>query len=219
MTLFSRPSWEIAGRIAALEPGQIHLWRADLDALPCEPSLLDAAEQARYHSSRHPEAAQRFCAARGMLRRLLGAYLQVPPADVPLSIAEGGKPQLAQPHRQLQFNTSHSGAVLLIGLALEHAIGVDVEQRREIPNAAQIAARMFTEVPRDNEDFLRRWTALEARQKCLGRGIFDPRSDAETLFQAAFEIDSQHLGALAWAYPPDTEAQLSCFAWQADAFA
>src|SRR5580698_10397368 len=104
----------------ALPAGEVHLWRLDLEALRGEESrwqkLLspdEAARAARFHS---PVDRNRFAASRGILRILLGSYLEVEPGNLTFSYSKKEKPYLALPYSDsgLTFNVSHSGEVALL---------------------------------------------------------------------------------------------------------
>ena len=90
-----------------------------------------------------------------------------------------GKPRLAD--GALQFNLSHSGENLLIGLSRTQALGVDIESGARRRPWIEIAQRYFTAeetaalaaLP-DNDlarGFLELWSAKEAVLKAIGRGI------------------------------------------------
>jgi 4'-phosphopantetheinyl transferase len=119
---------------------------------------------------------------RAPLRRVLGAYLGLPPAEVFLTEGEHGRPMLAAGHEQgLGFNWSHSGDHALIAIGRQVSPGIDIERERDRPRALEIARRYFTmeettalaSLSGDDRHlaFLELWTAKEAVLKALGRGI------------------------------------------------
>lgn len=174
---------------------------------------------------------------RAPLRALLGAYLGVPGDAVALTDDAHGRPRLALPrHGGLDFNWSHSGDCALVAIGRDIMPGVDVERRRERPQALAIARRYFSAdeaawlaslVPvQRTEAFLALWTAKEAVLKALGRGLafglhrLHIASDAQGLRLCRLEgddaaawqlerlsIDAEHVAALAWRGPPRTIAQ------------
>src|SRR5262245_29954900 len=82
-----------------LAPGEVHVWRvalnlaaARIEALQQTLSTdeLDRAE--RYH---FPNDRQRFIAARGVLRAILGRYLKVEPSQIHFCYNAYGKPALS----------------------------------------------------------------------------------------------------------------------------
>src|SRR5256885_15921185 len=58
------------------------------------------------------------------VRALLAAYLRVAPETLLFVRGEHGKPDLAG----LQFNLSHTGTALLLGVSREVELGVDLER-------------------------------------------------------------------------------------------
>lgn len=126
------------------------------------------------------------------LHETLGAYLDVGPGDLRIERNDAGKPHLAD--GSLQFNLSHSGETLLIGLSRTQAIGIDIETRIRRRPWLEIAQRFFTAdetaalaaQPADNlaRSFLGLWSAKEAVLKAIGRGI------AFGLDRVGFELDA-----------------------------
>lgn len=175
---------------AADAPGMA-LWLADLAdwlpllADPAETAVLDAAESQRAATMSAAAVRADFVTSRVLLRRVLGALLGRPPAAVELVIGAHGKPavRLRDDEPALHFNLSHSGGLWLLGVARD-AIGVDIEMRAAAPNAARLAARVFStaensqleaaaavgETARDTA-FLRGWTRKEAVLKAVGSGF------------------------------------------------
>lgn len=151
--------------------------------IPTPPhTLANVAEGLRddeihvWHLGYHPQNG------RTPLRRVLSAYLGLPPADVLLTEGEHGRPVLAPGHAQsLGFNWSHSGEHALIAVGRHIRPGIDIERQRERPRALEIARRYFTteesaalsalSPDQRHVAFLELWTAKEAVLKALGRGI------------------------------------------------
>ncbi len=123
-----------------------------------------------------------FTVARGGLRKLLGRYLDVPPAAVEFSYTEYGKPQLAtRLDQQLKFNLAHSGGLALYAFTKVGEIGIDVELIRPDFTGDDIARRFFSpsEVAGLNllplaerqEAFFHCWTRKESFIKGNGLGL------------------------------------------------
>lgn len=114
------------------------------------------------------------------VRQLLAAYLDCEPDVVRLAAGEHGKPFLAD-SRALDFNVSHSGGALLVGIAREQPLGVDIETQRRRRPALALARRFFAadeasalaglDDSRRQLAFLRLWSCKEAVVKALGCGI------------------------------------------------
>lgn len=163
-----------------ISPDTVAVWHADPDRPPVPPAelldMLSPAERERHTRFRHPQAAARFAHGRGLLRRLLAAHLEVPPADVPLVVTADGKPEVpGGPH----FNLSHTAGRLLVAVA-GVPVGVDVEPVRMVASADDLVRRWFHPVERAEYErlpadvrpaaFLRGWTCKEALLKGVGCG-------------------------------------------------
>lgn len=171
---------------AAFLPGEVHLWRARRETRkspPC-PDVLDPAERARAHRLILPARRQAFVFSRTMLRNVLGAYLSVDPARVPLVTADRGKPHVSG--QRLRCSLSHSGDWLLLAVAEGSEIGVDLEAAEGALDAAALAAVSLSDdeqarlaelgAPERWRAVLRIWTRKEALLKAAGSGLAcDPR--------------------------------------------
>ena len=71
----------------------------------------------------------RFIATRGILRELLGGYVNLAPGHLEFDYGPQGKPTLrtALPQQSVQFNVSHSHGVALLAFSVGRRLGVDVE--------------------------------------------------------------------------------------------
>ena len=105
-----------------LDATDIDVWLVPLKAgasrLHSLHATLSDDEKKRASRLRAASDRRKFIVARGMLRRLLGLYLDKPPADLQFAYGRHGKPRLKSA-ADLQFNTAHSGerAVYEIGRA------------------------------------------------------------------------------------------------------
>ena len=123
--------------------------------------------------------------ARAATMVILAAYLGQPVDELRLRRPARGKPRLASPPTDLQFNLSHTRGMALLAIARGVEVGIDVERDRDVPNRLAMARRVFPAAVADelarlddaaqNHAFLSAWTAMEARQKAFGRGIFERR--------------------------------------------
>ena len=140
------------------------------------------AELERFHFAK--DRAHYVC-GRGMLRVLLGSYLDVPPENVPFPYGPNGKPELSPVfrHTDLHFNLSHSHGQLLVAIARHCALGVDIERIRSEMDVERIAERFFSFAETQQLDaltgiakwdgFFNGWTRKEAYLKARGEGIGD----------------------------------------------
>jgi len=161
-----------------VSPGDIHVWRIDLDS-PREdlwppPEAAEAERAARFATAL---MGRRYLRSHGALRAILRAEVGREPR---IGVAEGGKPWLPDTPRW-RFNLSHSRETALVAVALDVEVGVDVEWNRPHPTGDAIASRYFPPaeaaaflaLPAEGRqrEFFRLWTRLEARWKALGVGL------------------------------------------------
>ncbi len=174
----------------ALGEAEIHLWSVPLDPSPEEVAslqeLLDPDEMKRALRFRFDRHRRRFIVGRGMLRRILGSYLGHDPRDLAFAYGEKGKPSLDARFSSsgICFNLSHSSELAFYGMTRGGELGVDVELRRPMPDAEQIAERFFSAsekealraIPqeRKSEAFFNCWTRKEAYIKATGDGLSMP---------------------------------------------
>src|SRR5215831_1714939 len=170
-----------------LSIGEIHVWTARLfdddgatvDLLP----ILDEKERARAAKFSFERDRMRFIQAHGVVRRILASYADADAAILTFARNRYGKPYLVpRPNDpNIQFSVSHSGDCCLLAVRLDHAIGIDVEQARDLPETVDIAQRYFT--PTESrvlaalqgaartDAFFALWTHKEATIKALGLGL------------------------------------------------
>src|SRR5262245_8556049 len=114
---------------------QLHVWSVPLDRV-CDADVLTAEERERAGRFKMERVRRQFVAARAQLRMILGRYLNLPANTVQLSAEASGKPVLHSCHGAgLHFNLSHSESLAVYAVTPCGRVGVDVELRRNIPNA------------------------------------------------------------------------------------
>lgn len=214
MLVWSR---ELAGDDRLPLPGdeECHVWRFPLRADAAFWAWLTPDERERADRYKIARPREQFLAARGNLRQLLARYLGAAPAAVELVPEPDGKPVLRG--GELHFNVSHSGDLGLIAVA-RRRVGVDVEELRDMPNAAGLVERFFgleeggqfAALPEALKlaGFFRGWTCKEALLKAVGTGIqnvdkcvvdLDPRREPAVIrFDHAAEVGTWRLGV----WPP-----------------
>ena len=128
---------------------------------------------------------------RGILRSLLGQYLDAPPSALMIVTNRFGKPDVPpdQNRRGITFNVSHSGDFALLAFGAGVRLGVDIEEIGEKPAVTDLAAAVLS--PRERAEFLalaagdrpraffRVWTRKEALVKGIGEGLSIPLETAE----------------------------------------
>lgn len=170
-----------------MEQSHIDIWYLRVEAPDAELNrfreFLSDDEKARAQRFRFEHLQRKFTICRGVLRLLLGRYLNVPPQAIAFQYTSTGKPKLAVDFG-IHFNVSHSGEVALFAFARDCELGVDVEQVRPLPEMLSIAERFFsaeevTELVGTPDDerqraFFRCWTRKEAYIKATGEGLSAP---------------------------------------------
>jgi 4'-phosphopantetheinyl transferase len=180
-------SWPESNDCVALAADEVHVWGVPLEVAPARlaemTGVLTDDERQRSGRFMREEVRRRFVVARATLRSVLGRYLAMPPAEVPIAIGRHGKPYLAEVADAggLKFNLAHSGELALVAITRGCEVGVDVEQLRPIEQWQEIAARYFhpaevaaieaTSSSERNTAFLRCWTRKEAILKAFGTGL------------------------------------------------
>lgn len=159
---------------------RVGLWTIRLEAPAAgAPETLSPDElerAARFHFEIH---RQRFIAARGALRLILGACLDTDPAALVFRYTVTGKPFLAG--RTIRFNVSHSAGHALIAVAHGREVGIDLEETQPKDDLLALAERFFASsehaavaaaLPEDRPSvFYRIWTRKEAYMKARGDGL------------------------------------------------
>ena len=112
-----------------LASNEVHSWCVALDVPPDTSAGLDVTlshdERNRSARLRVARDRQRFIAARGVLRDLLGRYLGTRPGQIRFAYNAFGKPELSPEFGgRLRFNLSHSADLALIAITTEAGIGV-----------------------------------------------------------------------------------------------
>jgi len=166
----------------------IEVWLAQLDldadqvrqcALLLSPDELLRADRYRFDRDR-----RRFIVARATLRKLLGGWLAVAPDAIVFAYTRNGKPFIADPAADIQFNVSHAHERALYAISRSHALGVDIEYLNRDVDYDALARRFFTcreytELQRIPESgrkraFLACWTRKEGVIKATGDGLSLP---------------------------------------------
>jgi 4'-phosphopantetheinyl transferase len=166
---------------------EVHVWNAHLDPLNARAEQLTSvlSEDERDRAGRFHFAKDRahFAYTRSVLRVLLGSYLNLPPAEVVFRYGRSGKPELSPTFHDtnLHFNVSHSHGHLLVAIARNCAVGIDIEMIRSEMDIEAIAERFFSFAETEQlravnglgkrTAFFNGWTRKEAYLKARGEGI------------------------------------------------
>jgi 4'-phosphopantetheinyl transferase len=166
---------------------EVHLWVVTLAVIPEKSSyfqsILSLDEQERAGRFQKIRDAQRYVAARGSLRSLLGGYLAIEPGRLQFVCDAFGKPRLAGELRvtSVSFSVSHCDDLALFGFVRGHKIGVDLERIRTEIEVEDLAKRYFSpnefqrlcslSADQRREAFYCGWTRKEAYLKGRGEGL------------------------------------------------
>lgn len=168
-----------------LSHNSVDIWQINLDLASDRFEelrlTLSADELERGHRYYRQRDRNHFICCRGILRTILGHYLDKLPQSLEFGYSNKGKPFLLNNDSlALEFNVSHSQDLALIAITLNYPIGIDLEYIRPI-NIHQLAARFFTAreynnlclLPEaeQNLGFFQLWTYKEAYLKATGMGL------------------------------------------------
>ena len=184
------PQWRAPPETLVLGCDEVHVWRATLDQTQSQIQSflhnLAADEQARAERFYFERDRERFIVARGVLRAILGGYLNQAPECLSFCYRSHGKPALAGESGGdvIRFNVSHSHGIALYAVTRGREVGIDLEHIRSDLVVEEIAERFFsrrevamlralpTEAQR--QAFFRCWTRKEAYIKARGEGLSLP---------------------------------------------
>lgn len=187
-------SWTAVTQPPVLAPNELHVWWLPLQQ-PAQryahfQSTLSERERqraARFKFDRHRIA---FTTGRGLLRELVGRYLDTDPAGIEFRLGPFGKPALPpRDGRQLCFNYSDAEGYALYVFAWDIEVGADLECLLRRVDYFQDITRKFADseaealaaLPENEQHdaFLVCWTRKEGYGKALGVGIRYPLDSVE----------------------------------------
>ena len=154
---------------------EVHLWL--LPHRQGKIALLSPIEQHHLRSYHQLSDQHRYCFTQSAKREILGAYLQLDPAELQFQENKHGKPSLTG----LEFSISHTTGISVLAVTTEASIGVDIESlsaQDDLPNLARHIStarewESYRTLPEQEKlsAFHRLWTAKEAYLKNLGIGL------------------------------------------------
>jgi len=186
----SSVSWDLPPHPLQLDSTAVHVWRAaltlDPSAVQALQQLLSPDEQIRAEQFYFSLDREHFIVARGLLRVILGRYLDRDPRRLRFSYNPHGKPALVKEEsgEEISFNLSHAHGLALYAIARGRNVGIDLEYLRSDLVHEQIAEHFFS--PREvasllalppslrMEAFFNCWTRKEAYIKARGEGLSLP---------------------------------------------
>ncbi len=186
----SKPKWHSPTKQLIIKDDEVHVWLTELNVKPSvlenlkntlSTDELERANRFHFEKDRH-----HFIAARGILRVILGGYLDMKPRELNFTYNTHGKPrvlnEIASP--EVNFNLSHSHGLALYAVTLGREIGIDIERVRTNLSFERLAKRFFSPLefqmlsslpPSERiEGFFNCWTRKEAYIKAMGEGLSIP---------------------------------------------
>jgi 4'-phosphopantetheinyl transferase len=179
--------WDPSITAEGLTEEVAHVWYADLDRLAKSSRWLSQnlslEERNRADQFRVPKDRQHFSICRGLLRLILGQYLELRPSALRFSYGRWGKPSFisVSSNCRIEFNVSHSNGVALLVIARGHSVGVDLEHIRHLPDLETVAHcslcdqefAFLMSLPLAERDaaFFNIWTLKESYVKATGEGL------------------------------------------------
>lgn len=192
--MMNQVRWQPSTGHVRLRPGEVHVWRVDLDRDPLTVErlrrLLSPTELQRAQAMLRRDLRTRFIVCHGLLRLVLGKYLHRDPRRLRFRSGPFGKPHLAGAESaRLRFNISHSGSVALFAVALDREVGVDLEQAARAGVVETISRWVYSDsemaylagLPEADRAtaMIRGWTRKEAFLKARGVGFSGRTRDVE----------------------------------------
>jgi len=178
-------------------------------------ALMTPEERARRDRFVFPRDRHQFLVTRGLLRTLIGQYLQTDPAGCAFESNRYGRPSLCGAAAlTLGFNLSHTRGLIAYAMAGVPEIGVDVEHVERTAAGPDLARRFFSPSEADALDalppperpsrFFDYWTLKEAYIKARGLGLSLP------LDGFSMQLDAGGPPRITFASPIDTAPE----SWQ-----
>jgi 4'-phosphopantetheinyl transferase len=172
-----------------LEAGEVHIWTTQSNpqdtSLASLHSLLSPSEVAAANRFVFDHSRKAYVFAHGVLRQILGGYVDLSPEEIRFEQTRFGKPFLAGPHDQarVRFNMSHSGDAVLVAITRDRHIGADIERIRPLDFAGIVNSHFTAQecafirnqpTEKQQNAFFTCWTRKEAFIKAVGKGLSIP---------------------------------------------
>ncbi|ASD68786.1 4'-phosphopantetheinyl transferase family protein [Pseudoalteromonas piscicida] len=216
-----------------LKQNQIDIWQTSVslfhsnNAIDELTALLTDEDMTHIELIRRPSEKQVKIVSRAFLRAVLAKYTGLSPKAIQFARGLHGKPKLANPGMQFEFNLSHSDDLLACAVSLDQPVGIDVERIRYKRNLKHLSKSVFSSseqcefelLPEQHQEsyFFDRWTLKESLIKATGQGLTTKlskvsfgKSDAI----ASFSVSGQQLVEVSgeyasWLWPISVEHRLA----------
>jgi len=192
----------VSRSVQALAPDEVRIYYARTDALVQAEAvahcltLISDDERTRYARFHFEVDRHSYLAAHALTRSVLAALAGVQPRELHFEEGEYGRPELSAPRLAppLRFNLSHTRGLVACAVALDQAVGVDVERISRRVEIDQLARSVFSATERAELDelddeakrlrFFQLWTLKESYIKAVGRGLSLPLRSISVQFDA-----------------------------------
>lgn len=176
---------EIGSRDHFISEKEVHVWQASLDCVSCFYAYLSIDEKLKAERFRKQRDKQRYIISHGILRCILGAYIESNPSTLVFERSKYGKPSLNSRNIEtsIWFNMAHSEDSVCYIISKNTEVGIDIEKIKDDFDWYSIANIYFTpeevvhlqELPREEQIkiFFLFWTRKEALLKAKGTGLVD----------------------------------------------
>ena len=181
-------SWLLPSSKLKLPINDVHVWRVRLNQTDGRvqqlQQILSDDERLRAECFRFDRDRRRFIVSQGMLRLIIGDYIDMEPSRLQFRSGHRGKPYLmhSSGNVPLQFNLAHSKEIALYAFTRSREIGIDLEYVRDMPDAEKIALTTFSSIENKTlqslpdyqrqEAFFNCWVRKEAYIKAIGNGLY-----------------------------------------------
>lgn len=175
---------------ATLNKNNVALWYISTDELTernwlsCH-DLLNKQERLQAEKFSFAKDHKRYLITRIFIRKLLGYYLGLAPEEVLFQHNTYGRPSLVAEQNQLglDFNIAHTDGLIVVALAVDAQVGIDVEWLRK-SRKLEVAEDFFSpgevsqlfQAPKAKQQslFYHFWTLKESYIKAVGKGLAIP---------------------------------------------
>lgn len=201
-------------RIDLTQSGEVHIWSRLIEEngeLNDHLEMLDEDERARASRFHFERDRTRFVARRAFTRRVLADYVGDAPAMIRYRISSNGRPEL-EPPCGVAFSTSHSDGLVVVAVARDRLVGVDIERVKPVASALDLAMHLYTTqesahlrsvaASTRSEAFLTLWTRKESYVKAVGAGMSIPFDGFDVLTRDGSRIGRprDHRGELPFVF-------------------
>ena len=163
-----------------MNPAEVACWLLRVEG-PADDATLSFAERRRAEAMRADAVRHRYVHGRAALRRILGEWLDLSPADVPIERADG--PIRLTGYPDCHVSLSHTGEFVAVAVADDGPVGIDIEStdrhHDRVPDVALTPRKVASAAMVVGERLapLAVWVAQEAAMKADGIGLAFPLAE------------------------------------------